>query len=181
MDILKEIMNAQGGAAVQQIGSQFGLGDQQAASALSALVPALAGGLQRKAQGEGGLGSLASALSSLSHQQYIDNPQALQDPAAVTDGNNILGHVLGSKDVSRDVAAQAAAQTGISADVMKRMLPLAATLLMGALSRRAGGALTGGPEGGGGIAGMLGSLLDGRRDGAAGGDLAGMLGKLIKP
>ncbi len=180
MDILKDIMNAQGGGAVQQIGSQFGLGDQQAASALSALVPALAGGLHRKAQADGGLGSLTSALSTANTQQYIDNPQALTDPAAVSDGNNILGHLLGSKDASRDVAAQAAAQTGISANVMKRMLPLAATLLMGALSRRAGGAFPGGLGGGSGITGMLGSLLDGKREGGMGGDLSGALGKLMK-
>ena len=180
MEILKDIMNAQGGAAVQQIGSQFGLGDQQAASALSALVPALAGGLQRKAQGDGGLGSLASAFAGGSPQRYIDNPQALQDPAAVADGNNILGHVLGSKDASRDVAAQAAAQTGIGADIMKRMLPLAATLLMGALSRRAGGSLIGGLAGGSGMSGMLGSLLDGKRDDSTGGGLTGALGKFMK-
>jgi hypothetical protein len=47
------------------------------------------------------------------------------------DGNGILGHILGSKDVSRQVAAQASARTGIGADVLKKMLPLVATLAMG--------------------------------------------------
>ena len=35
--------------------------------------------------------------------------------------------LLGSKDVSREVATRAAAQTGLSPDVLKRLLPLAAS------------------------------------------------------
>ena len=38
--------------------------------------------------------------------------------------------------MSREVASRAAAQTGLSADILKRMLPLAATLMMGAFSKQ---------------------------------------------
>jgi hypothetical protein len=178
MDILNDIINANGGAAVQQIGSQFGLGEQQTASALSALVPALAAGLQKNAATEGGLGGLIGALTGGGHQRYIENPQSLGDPTAVQAGNSILGHILGSKDVSRDVASRAAAQTGISADVMKQMLPLVATMVMGALARRSGGSPT--ALSGGGLAGMLGSMLDSNRDGSIMDDVAGGLGKMLK-
>jgi hypothetical protein len=44
MDILEAISGAQGGGAVQQLGQQFGLSNDQVSSALSALVPALAAG-----------------------------------------------------------------------------------------------------------------------------------------
>ena len=40
MNILDTIINAQDGGAVQQLGSQFGLGAEQTTSALSALLPA---------------------------------------------------------------------------------------------------------------------------------------------
>ncbi len=177
MDLLNDIMSAQGGAAVQQLGSQFGLGEQQTAAALSALIPALAAGVQQNAQHEGGFGNLIAALSGGTHQHYINNPETLREPAAVQEGNGILGHVLGDKAVSREVASRAAAQTGISADVMKRMLPLAATLLMGALARRnpAGSGLNGG-----GIASMLGPLLDSNRDGSIVDDVTGMIGRFLK-
>jgi hypothetical protein len=177
MDILNDIIAAQGGGAVRQIGTQLGLGEQQTASALSALVPALAAGLQQNAQSQGGLGGIISAISGGGHQQYLDNPATLGDPATVDHGNGILGQLLGSKDASRAVASQASAQTGISADVLKRMLPLAATLLMGALSRRAGGHATSGASG---LGGMLGSLLDSNRDGSMTDDVAGALGKLLR-
>jgi hypothetical protein len=56
MDILNAIVGAQDGAAVRQLGATLGLDEAQAATALSALVPALAGGVQRNFQQDGGLG-----------------------------------------------------------------------------------------------------------------------------
>ena len=183
MNILDAIVNAQDGAAVRQLGSQVGLAPDQTTAALSALVPALAAGFQRNLQSQGGLESLMSALSSGNHGQYIDNPTSLGDQSAVTDGNGILGHLLGSKDVSREVASRAAAQTGLSADVLKRMLPLAATLMMGAFSKQSGSAssVAAGLGGsGGGIAAMLTPLLDRDHDGSIMDDVTSMIGRLVR-
>ena len=183
MNILDAIVNAQDGAAVRQLGSQVGLAPDQVPAALSALMPALAGGFQRNIQSQGGLESLMAALSSGNHGQYIDNPTTLADPSAVSDGNGILGHLLGSKDASREVASRAAAQTGLSADVLKRMLPLAATLMMGAFSKQSGNASAmpaalGGS--GGGIGAMLTPFLDRNRDGSIIDDVTSMIGGLTK-
>lgn len=183
MNILDAIVNAQDGAAVQQLGSQVGLAPDQVTAALSALMPALAGGFQRNIQSQGGLESLTAALSSGKHGQYIDNPTSLADESAVTDGNGILGHLLGSKDASREVASRAAAQTGLSADVLKRLLPLAATLMMGAFSKHSGTAssTTAAPGGsGGGIGAMLTPFLDQNRDGSIIDDVTSMIGGFIK-
>jgi hypothetical protein len=84
MNILDAIVKAQDGAAVQQLGSQLGLAPDQTTAALSALMPALAGGFQRNIQSQGGLESLMVALSSGTHGQYIENPASLADQSAVT-------------------------------------------------------------------------------------------------
>jgi hypothetical protein len=184
MNILDAIVNAQDGAAVRQLGSQVGLAPDQTTAALSALVPALAAGFQRNLQSQGGLESLLSALSSGNHRQYIDNPASLTGPAAVADGNGILGHLLGSKDVSREVASRAAAQTGLGPDVLKRMLPLAATLMMGAFAKQSGNAAALKPglgNAGGGIAAMLSPLLDQNRDGSIMDDVTSLIGRFMKP
>jgi hypothetical protein len=184
MNILDAIVNAQDGAAVRQLGSQVGLGPDQTTAALSALVPALAAGFQRNLQNQGGLESLLSALSSGNHGLYIDDPASLTEPSAVADGNGILGHLLGSKDVSREVASRAAAQTGLSADVLKRMLPLAATLMMGAFAKQSGNASPLAPglgNAGGGIAAMLSPLLDQNRDGSIMDDVTSLMGRFMKP
>ena len=181
MNIIDSILNANNGSAVRQLASQMGIDEGQAASALLALVPALSAGLQRNAQTPDGLSGLLGALTSGNHQRYIDDPGVLGDAGSVTDGNGILGHVLGSKDVSRQVAAQAGAQTGLGPEVMKRMLPLVATLVMGAMSRQAatrGGASMAGVAGSGGLLDMLGGMLDQNRDGSAIDDITGMIGRL---
>src|SRR5262245_51870952 len=185
MDILQTILGAQNGGAVKQLGSQFGLGEEQTTSALSALVPVLAAGFQRNLSSEGGIGNRISALSSGTHQQYVDDPSSLAHQSTLDAGTGILGHVLGSKDASREVASRAAAQTGISADVMKQMLPLAASLMMGAFAQRTAGAgspsqlAAVGTSGGGGITDMLTPLLDGNRDGSMIDDVAGMIGRFF--
>ena len=108
------------------------------------------------------------------HDQYIENPQMLGRPETVQDGNAILGHLFGSKDVSRAVASHASQKSGIGADLLKKMLPLVATMAMGSLSKQTRGGtmksalaglamqhLMGGgqaPQQGGGIGGLLGAL-----------------------
>ncbi|MBT8443586.1 MAG: hypothetical protein KJO13_02500, partial [Gammaproteobacteria bacterium] len=67
-------------------------------------------------------------------------------------------------------------ETGVSADIIKKMLPLVAGVLMGGLSKQTGGGAQLEQEAGGGL---LGSLL-GAAGGADLGDLAGMVGKFLK-
>lgn len=190
MNLLEALMAAQGGGAVKQLGQQFGLGDDQASAALSALVPALAAGLAKNATREGGLDGLTQALSSGRHGSYLDDLGSLMRPETVADGNGILGHILGTKDASRQVAAQAAASTGVGPDVLKKMLPVVAAMVMGAMAKRAGGAAPGGLPGGlganrgaggagGGLLDMLTPMLDRDRDGSVVDDVAGMLGKFL--
>ena len=177
MNILDEIVNAQGGAAVEEIGSQVGLPPDQVTAALSALMPALAGGFQRNIQNQDGLEDLMAALASGNHGQYIENPASLADQSAVIDGNGILGHIFGSKDTSRAVANRAAAQTGLSTEVLKRLLPLAASLMMAAFAKRSRQAsaatVPAGGSRGGGIGAMLAPFLDRNRDGSIVDDLLG--------
>jgi hypothetical protein len=182
MNLVDAILNSQNGAAVQQIGSQFGLGRDETTAALAALVPALAAGLQRNTQSTGGLEGLLSALSGGRHTQYLDDPAILGRPDAIADGNGILGHVFGGKEVSRQVASRAAAQTGLSPDVLKGMLPIVAALVMGAMARQAsaaGGRFTPSSTGGmgGGLMGMLGATLDQNGDGSMVDDVIGILGR----
>ena len=139
MNILDAILEAQGGGAAAEAGQAVGLSQEQTSAALSALVPALASGLSKNASLPGGLDSLLGALTGGGHARYVDDPSTLRNPEAVTDGNAILGHILGSKDASRAVASQAAAQTGIGEDVLKKLLPMAATLVMGSLAKQQAG------------------------------------------
>ena len=178
MNILDAILSAQNGGAVKQMSQQLELGNDQTMSVLSALVPALAGGFQRNIQSTGGLDALLGALAGGGHARYLDNPDSLAGAAG--DGNNILGHVLGSKDASREVAARAAAQTGLDSSVLKQALPLVAALMMGAMARQGAGSpgTLAGVAPGSGLMSMLTPMLDTNRDGSIVDDVIGMIGKL---
>jgi hypothetical protein len=181
MNILESILAAQNGGAVKQMSQQLGVGEDQAASVLSSLVPALAGGFQRNMQSAGGLDALVGALSGGQHSRYLDNPSSLA--GALGDGNGILGHILGSKDVSRQVATRAAAQTGLDPSILKAALPLVAALMMGAMAKQGAGSMASaasGLGGGGGLMDMLTPMLDSNRDGSIVDDVMGMLGKLSR-
>src|SRR5262245_6180087 len=181
MNILDAVLGAHGGGAAQQLGQQFGLNETQVSSALSALVPALAAGFQQNMSSPQGLDGLLSALGSGQHQRYVDDSSALAHPDTVADGNGILGHILGSKDVSRQVASRAAAQTGIGEGVLKSMLPVVAAMMMGTMSKQvapAGTSQAGVAAGGDALLGMLTPMLDSNRDGSMIDDVIGMLGRL---
>lgn len=182
MDLLNAILNAQSGQAVDQLGAQVGLDRNQTVAAIQQLLPALTGGLARNASQPGGLDSLMNALANGGHQRYVDDPSQLAQPAAVDDGNGILGHILGSKDASRAVAAQAAATTGLGADVLKRLLPMLASLAMGTMSQRGASQswFNGAASGGGGLLDALTPMLDRNRDGSVADDVMGMLGQVFK-
>lgn len=181
MNILEAVLGAQNGAAAHQAGKAAGLSPDQVTSALSALVPQLAAGLQRNTSQPGGLESLLGALAGGRHTQYVDDSATLGQAGATADGNSILGHILGSKDASRAVAAQAATQTGLDVNALKKLLPLAATMVMGSLSKQSAqpgaGGLLANAAGGNGILGMLMPMLDQNKDGSVMDDISKMFGR----
>ncbi len=170
MNLLEVLMQNNGGRSVEALSQQFGLSGEQTQNVLGKLLPALAAGLQNNVSQEGGMDSLLGALSSGRHEQYVDDAQALGRPETVADGNGILGHLLGSKDVSRALAQQVANSTGISDSLVKQMLPVVASLAMGALSKQ-----TGRGQAAEGLAG----ILDFNRDGSMVDDVVGLLGKFL--
>jgi hypothetical protein len=130
------LTSAQNGAAVEQMARQFGLSQKQAEQAMEALMPAFSQGLKRNASDPYGVGSFLSALSTGQHARYIEDMQQAFQPAGIEEGNGILGHLFGSKEVSRAVAKQAEAATGIGQEVLKQMLPVLASMIMGGIFKQ---------------------------------------------
>ncbi|MFO7692318.1 MAG: DUF937 domain-containing protein [Vicinamibacterales bacterium] len=186
--MIEALLGGQADGAVDQLGRQFGLDQSQTSSALGALLPALAAGFHRNASSPNGLDSLLGALGSGRHGRYVDDLGSLGMPGTVDDGNGILGHIFGSKDVSREVARRASAQSGVGAGILKQMLPVVAAMVMGAMAKQQSGGAgrqagfgqpAAGQGGGGGILDMLTPMLDANRDGSAMDDVIGMIGKFM--
>jgi len=155
---LLDLVNSSGGQkSLESLAGSLGLDSSKTSDLVGALAPSLMGALKNQTKSADGLSSFKNALQKGNHQEYLKNPDLMSSAETLTDGNNILGHLLGSKDVSRNVAAQAAASTGIDASLVKKALPMLATLAMGALSKDTNA----GQNIGSSMGDMLGGLMGG--------------------
>ncbi|KFB10981.1 DUF937 domain-containing protein [Nitratireductor basaltis] len=153
-DLLK---NAQNGHALDELSRQFNLPRDKTEEAMEALLPAFSQGLKRNASDPGGMGGFLAALSSGKHAQYFEDAGYAASPEGRSEGNGILGHLFGSKDVSRAVAAQASQFTGIDQTTLKQMLPALASMIMGGLFKQSAGQVPQARASGSG--GMLGEIM----------------------
>jgi len=132
-------MLAQNSEATAKIARQFGLSQAQAQEAIEALVPAFSQGLKRNAADPYGIGDFLGAMSTGQHAKYYEDAANAFSQQGIAEGNGILGHLFGSKEVSRAVAAQAAQATGLGQDILKQMLPALASMIMGGLFKQTTG------------------------------------------
>ena len=175
MDLMDLLGAAGADSSIGKIADSVGIDAADTQNLIGALAPALMRSFQKQAESGGGIEALQNALASGNHQRYVDEPELMASSDTREDGNKILGHLFGSKDVSRNVAAQAAADTGIDADLIKKALPLVAGLAMGALSKKSNAGASDSSD-------LLGSLVgDMLGGGSSGGsdDLLGMAKKLF--
>ena len=175
MGLLDILTGSAGGDVLAVIARLLGITDSAALEAVKQIAPALGKGLHNNISEPGGLEALVEALKSGNHSQYIEHPEHLADQEAVEDGNAILGHILGNKDVSRNVAGYAAEQTGENADLLKRMLPMVAAATMGGLGREVAEVATGQTD----LEGLVAGLIDSDDDGTDLDDLLSLAKKFF--
>ena len=184
MNLMEAILGGSG-SPLPNLAKKFGVGEDTMSQVLQQYIPALTNGIKRNIQKKKGLDGLLDALNTGNHDRYLNDPNAFEGDEAVDDGNGILGHLLRKKKVSRTLADRTSQKTGLGAGILKKILPLVAGLVMGALKKQGGqsgilGQLLGG--GGGSSSGGLGSLtslLDADGEKSPIDDLLGLAKKLF--
>ena len=174
---ITDILAQMGG--LQSMARELGVSEAQAASGAEALIPAILGGFKKQAQAQPtGLAGLGGLLGRLGGGGLLDNVLAPQ-PTDVSQGNNVLGQIFGSKDVSRAVAQNAASQSGLDPSLLKKMLPMLAMLVAGYMAKQQGaGAAEQSAPMSGGLGGLLGGLLGGQGAKPAGSGDSGLASML---
>ncbi len=157
MNVLDSALSAGSAGVVEQLASQFHINPDQASSAISALLPAIAGGLKEKLATGGG-----STLSSLITGGSLSKFAA--------QGNSILNQIFGGADLS-NLASTVAQKVGIPSSVISAMLPIATALLGGILSKSAAG-------GQGNLTEILGSIAGSGHSGIMGA-IKGLASKVL--
>jgi hypothetical protein len=162
------------------LADQLGVDPGTAETAVRQALPALLGGLQANAADPSGEASLAGALEQHSPDLVEGGVDLNQvDPE---DGEKIVGHIFGSN--TDQVAQTLGGNLGGSGDLIKKLLPLLAPIVLSYLSRqmRGGAATPPGAQQGGGLGDLLGSILGGLGGGgqqSQGGSILDMLGGLL--
>lgn len=169
---LGQMLNETG--AIDSIARELGVDPQTAKTGAAVLLPAILAGMGRDSVGAGGsraqdtgLGGLGSILGGLAGAAgggggLLDAVLGSQ-PTPVGQGNDILGQIFGTKDVSRSVADEAAGASGMSSELLRKMLPLLAMAVVGYLAKQGqqGGTPSQGGAGSGVLGGLLGALVSG--------------------
>ena len=170
------------------LASRLGVDEGTAEEATRQALPALLGGIQANTDDPGGAASFASAVRQ--HDNDLAEGGVNLDEVDEKDGERIVGHVFGDQ---RGQVVQQLGTTGGSSttqDLMGRLLPLLAPIVMAYLAKRLGGGAAAGGQSGG-IGDLLGSILGGmtgqqgrqqqggQQQGGLGDVLGGPLGDLL--
>ncbi|GLK78569.1 DUF937 domain-containing protein [Methylopila turkensis] len=150
---------AQGGAAFDNIARAYGLDPAQMRAATAALTPAFAQSFQRQARNDHAAHRLNELFGADVYARAFEAHAAALDPTARAAGDDALGALFGSKEVSRAVAAQAAAASGVQAEIIRKVLPVLTSILIGGFMKASQGASAPSPSSGG-AAGPFGPFWD---------------------
>lgn len=158
------LANAQNGKGMEMLARQFNLTQQQTEAAMEALLPAFSQGLKRNASDPYGVAAFMNAMASGQHAKYFEDAAKAFGPQGIEEGNGILGHLFGSKELSRAVASQAAQATGLGQQLLQQMLPVIASMIMGGMFKQSTDQLQG--SGGNPLGEIIEQMM---RQGAGGG------------
>jgi hypothetical protein len=169
---------------VESIANEVGIKTSDAGSVITYLAPILMGAAKQNFQSSRDSGDLLKQIQDSQFSNMIDAPKKAVHQKNFTDiGNIILGQLTGSKENSGKLAKHVQNKTGISDFIIKKILPMIAPFVVGALGKKAAptinqhqqnhGSVTGGLEN------ILIGMIDKDHDGSIIDDVAGMVLKRL--
>ncbi len=128
--LLDGIMAQLGSQGVSQIAKSLGADESAVGGAVAAALPAIIAGMANNSRDSDGAASLTNALDDHSDSIFGQLGDLLGGGG---DGAKILGHVFGNRQTN--VEQNLAGQSGLNLDVIMKLLPILAPLVMGYLSK----------------------------------------------
>ena len=139
MDGILDLLNSDlGKTIISGVSGSTGTDQNKTGSVLTMALPVLMKAMERNASTPEGAQGLMGALSSKHDGSILDNLSGLfgggVDEAVTTDGDKILGHVLGGR--RQGVEQVIGQKAGIDAGSVGNILKIAAPILMGMLGKQ---------------------------------------------
>lgn len=129
--LVEGILGQLGPSGTAQIAKSLGADESVVGDAISAALPAIIAGMANNASRPEGAQALSNALGDHS-PSIFDSLGGLLGGGG--DGAKILGHVLGGRQ--SNVEQNLAGQSGLNINVIMKLLPILAPLVMGYLSKQ---------------------------------------------
>lgn len=134
-DFFDAMRRAGGGPPFDDLARRFGISPEEVQRAVETLVPAFTAGMQRAAADPMGWSALASAMAPGRGSRFYDSPSQGSSPDGDRQAQELLGRIFGSPEVARSVAQHAASMAGVGTDIMNRMMPVVASMMMSGLAQ----------------------------------------------
>jgi hypothetical protein len=169
---MTELQDIIGQIPMGQIAGLLGTDESTARAAVEAAVPTLLAGMHNNAQAPDGAASLESALGQ--HQDGLMDGGIDVAQVDTADGEKIVDHVFGGQQ--DEVASQLAGTGqlgGAGSDLLRKLLPILAPIVMSYLARK----LLGGDQAGSDSQAGAGAPADSGQGGGL--DLGGVLGGIL--
>ncbi len=192
------------GGNLEAISQHLGVSNDETASGIAAVLPALVGALAGNASTPRGEQALTSVVERDHDGSLLDSLGGMLAGSLggkKANGAGILGHLFGDEPSQNDLVNTLSSRSGVSSSMISKLMPIVAPMIMAWMGKQlqakmsggssaagnqasSGGGLGGGGLGGGGLGGLLGGVLGqmmggGAAQGGAGGGLAQILGGLL--
>lgn len=159
-DLDSILASAQGGQLIANLAQRFGLTEEQIESAVKALAPALAIGLNRAAEEPKAFEKTLGALATTQRYGFFDEPEAAHSEDSVSLGRDLLSDLFGSPAAAGQVVQVAARESGVRPDILSQLLPVLASVLLSGLTKSINEKGLGGVLGQLANSGALGQILE---------------------
>jgi hypothetical protein len=94
MKLLDVIRSTGGGKFVNALAARAGIQPGEAEEALRALLPEIGHAIRQTEESGSGAAAVSAAMHDERYARYLDDPDSLNEPAAVSDGERVLADVL---------------------------------------------------------------------------------------
>ncbi|MGU3499762.1 DUF937 domain-containing protein [Mycobacterium sp. C31M] len=162
---------------VSDIAAKLGADEGEVDKQIRALVPALVGGVQANVQADDiDSTDLEAAVGSQAASGLLDGGVKVDDVDAAA-GDKIVANIFGGNDSNQVASALAGGGAGNS-DLIKKLLPILAPIVLAYIGKQfGGGAAQPQASGGGGLGDVLGGILGG--SGGGNNPLGSILGSVL--
>ncbi|WP_120499252.1 DUF937 domain-containing protein [Roseovarius sp. EL26] len=180
MSLLNLLKQAQGGQGLGQLAQQLGLDKGQADSLTEMLAPAIGSAARKRAE-SGGLEDVLGALRGENQASMFDDAPAAASQTGQAQGLDFLERLMGGRNEAQDLANEAAQRSGVDQSLVQQFLPALAAMVQGGLQKQMpdsqidnmmSSLSNASSDSGGGLMGMIGSLVGGSGSQGGGMDLS---------